>query len=137
MSLRENFTGEGLAHALLLDLTDEELLAHYENKKKPGWISRLIKLFRKKKLYLISFQDGGRRVGYILPAEDAYSACINVVPFLGNDSHSHRGEGQIRFMKDCPECRRVFGQFAAWLNSARVQFIGWANEYTDNVVTRV
>jgi hypothetical protein len=123
-------TGKELAHAHLLDLSDEERSVYYKENK-TSWFRELLERLQKRKLFLITFGNGAGQRAAIICAKDKYSACVNIFPFIADDDIArHRHPERPLFRSDCSECQRIFNQYADWLNGAKVTCIGTANAYS-------
>lgn len=124
--IAKTFTGEQLAQAHLLHLTQTEIDDYFKkggHKKyrvhSNGFFATLGRRINPRKIFLIRFQDGH---GVIIMADNETDACIQSVPFLnGYNLHCVNP----RFNKSCPKCRSVFNELAERLNKAVVTWLGW------------
>ena len=118
MTREKKFTGEGLAKALLLDLTTRELMDYFKKNPKrhrahsDGFLATLWRRIKRRKIFYIKFADG---YGVIIMGDNEEDACIEAVPFLHEHGHSCKNPN---FNKACDECRAAFDGLAEILTTA-------------------
>lgn len=121
-----DLTGERLAKAMLLHLTNDELNKHFadEEKKKWPWQRNRIATRnpRKLKLYLIRFRLREHPSAAIVSAENGYDALLGLAGHFG-EWREHRHQNPY-YRSDCPECVHIFNEDAKCLNRADVMFLG-------------
>jgi hypothetical protein len=119
------FTGEELAKAHLLHMTNQEILEYHERNRtktyihSQGFFATLKRRLFPGKIYLIRFKDGK---GVIIMAKNERDACIQAVPFVDANRHRHKDP---YYDSSCEKCRVIFDELADKFNNSSVTWLGW------------
>src|SRR3989338_645734 len=131
----KQFTGEELAKALQLHLTEEERTKYFlENEKAPriidhGLWGTLKRRINPGKIFLVRFVNGHAS---IVMAEDADDALLEVTTMWID--HMHHCKDPM-YDASCKDCEKIFNDMAEKLNQASVLWLGWGQPDYNWVIT--
>src|SRR3989344_1289703 len=115
---QKQYTGEELAKAMHLDMTDEEMTEDIRTRKwkrsnriiSDGFWSTLWRKIWPSKIFYIKFANGH---GVIIMADDEEDACIQSAYHFGEGRHHCQNPF---FNKSCEKCKKIFDDDADKIN---------------------